>query len=451
MENTSSQGTHPLANVANLCDLELLSQTSEDARYISDLQAKLVEAAERSVESVLSSGLPYQVQSRRKRKNRKRANRDKKSNTQAVANVEVATTSIPASDSESTVARIPSTPAAPHLAQVPSTSASTHSTSSPDKQPSSFHYKILNIPQVYDTQRKFSQLVNTRELLAGVLINAKLVLKDHLAFIETNRQIDLRSTKRPQDRTGEPTIVFEPKGSRPPRSAKPQSIPKLSEFQVVMTDTDPEITKEELSQSLNEVDFPFNKIHRIISRRTNKPTRLVRLYLDSEAHFKMALAKGICIDSLIRTCEAPRTFAIARPTSKYCSRCCKSGHEITECEQRRVVCPNCGGGDHKAAECPSQNNPTCPNCKGKHPAWHPSCPKRQEEPRTVKEYKPLAVERRSPSATLSEELKIILQFTTTLLLNVLPDRRDIIGKYSSELSSALFHNSMVPHNRNNRL
>uniref|UniRef100_A0A6P7GSI6 Uncharacterized protein LOC114345881 n=1 Tax=Diabrotica virgifera virgifera TaxID=50390 RepID=A0A6P7GSI6_DIAVI len=62
------------------------------------------------------------------------------------------------------------------------------------------------------------------------------------------------------------------------------------------------------------------------------------------------------------------------------------------------VCPNCGRGDHKATECSNQNNPTCPNCKGNHSAWHPSCPKRQEAPLTVKEYKPLAVERRTPSA-----------------------------------------------------
>ncbi|CAG9827181.1 unnamed protein product [Diabrotica balteata] len=325
------------------------------------------------------------------------------------------------------------------------------STESQVKPPQRFTYRVLNIPGAYDTQRKFYQLVNTQELFKGVIVNLKFVPKDQLAYLEASKTLNVKDTSRAlQDRTGDPAIVIEPINSRQ-RSAKKSQPDTKSPYHLVICDVDTTITTEELGLSLVEIDFPFNSIHRIVSKRFNKPTRMVRMFLDAEEYYTDALINGICIDGLIRPCEAPHKLNIIKPTAKYCSRCCQSGHEISECRTRQTTCPNCGSGEHKSADCPNLKNPKCPNCKGTHPAWSPRCPKRQETPSSHQEAKPLTTERIIPPATLTADVRLWIQFTTTLLMNILPDRRETIARYSSDLSGKMFGHSIVPTARNNKV
>ncbi|KAG5873149.1 hypothetical protein JTB14_038005 [Gonioctena quinquepunctata] len=95
-------------------------------------------------------------------------------------------------------------------------------------------------------------------------------------------------------------------------------------------------------------------------------------------------------------CE-PSFTSIATPAIKYCNKCCKSGHSFEECQERKIVCPFCGG-DHKSADCKQANDPKCLNCNGQHPAF--SCPERSKTPESPKETAPILPQKTPPAKDL---------------------------------------------------
>ncbi|KAG5861604.1 hypothetical protein JTB14_034058 [Gonioctena quinquepunctata] len=99
------------------------------------------------------------------------------------------------------------------------------------------------------------------------------------------------------------------------------------------------------------------------------------------------IVKGLFIYGRMHKCE-PSFTSISTPTIKYCNECCKSGHSFEECQERKIVCPFCGG-DHKSADCKQANDPKYLNCDGQHPAFSHKCPERSKTLESPKETAPI--------------------------------------------------------------
>ncbi|KAK3917271.1 Nucleic-acid-binding protein from mobile element jockey [Frankliniella fusca] len=72
----------------------------------------------------------------------------------------------------------------------------------------------------------------------------------------------------------------------------------------------------------------------------------------------------------------PYTFSVTQ-----CERCHLYGHPSRYC-RGRPRCASCGSPEHAVDAC-TASQPVCSNCKGRHSARDPDCPRRQEE-RSVK-------------------------------------------------------------------
>ncbi|KAG5888454.1 hypothetical protein JTB14_017183 [Gonioctena quinquepunctata] len=103
---------------------------------------------------------------------------------------------------------------------------------------------------------------------------------------------------------------------------------------------------------------------------------MIRIITHDSNSYSEKIAKGIFIYGRIHKCE-PSFSAIASPMIKYCNKCCKSGHLFGECQERKMVCPFCGG-EHRSAECKQAMEPKCPNCNGLHPAFSHKCTERKK-------------------------------------------------------------------------
>ncbi|KAG5875221.1 hypothetical protein JTB14_003986 [Gonioctena quinquepunctata] len=97
--------------------------------------------------------------------------------------------------------------------------------------------------------------------------------------------------------------------------------------------------------------------------------------------------------------------AIATPQIKYCNKCCKSGHSFDECQERKMVCPFCGG-EHKSADCKQTTEPKCLNCNGHHPAFSH---KRKKVPESPQQTAPILPVKLPQAPDLPNIMKTIME------------------------------------------
>ncbi|KAK9884709.1 hypothetical protein WA026_007554 [Henosepilachna vigintioctopunctata] len=139
-------------------------------------------------------------------------------------------------------------------------------------------------------------------------------------------------------------------------------------------------------QKFNQQNIEFFKCWRISSMATSRPTTLIRVITHSKTSIDALLLKGVCLYGRRHEVEPSK---VPTPIQKYCSTCSKSGHDRTECRDK-PTCASCGE-SHKNTLCPKLKNPTCPNCKGDHPAWDLKCPKRRIPPAEPQQAAPVKV------------------------------------------------------------
>ena len=156
----------------------------------------------------------------------------------------------------------------------------------------------------------------------------------------------------------------------------------------VVTRVDKEITEQEVTVELQTSGLSVTKSLRIISRATNQPTTLVRVFVEREENANRAVTLGVAIGWMHHRCEASNS----KPTPVQVTQCYKCqglGHTSKDCEAA-TKCLRCGDA-HKVKDCTAnKTDAKCSNCGGAHPALFKGCPKYKEavkEATAAKEYR----------------------------------------------------------------
>ncbi|KAJ3641928.1 hypothetical protein Zmor_028398 [Zophobas morio] len=237
-------------------------------------------------------------------------------------------------------------------------SATLRSTSS---NPELFKYTVQNIPQAFATQKKFFDVLTTHLLLND--IDTLKVNYNKSCLLITRNEIPASFENRLRVATSDARISIKPI-NRPKKIQNPAKKSPL--FSIVIKDVDHDIEERDIL-----ISAPHLKVHkmwRIISRKTNKPTPLIRLISDDVITIDSLLTDGIVLFGRLHRCEPSNA---PPPTPVQCAKCFTLGHQASECSQK-PICPRCTG-THAPNKCPKED-PECPFCKGPHPAWSRKCP-----------------------------------------------------------------------------
>jgi hypothetical protein len=130
-----------------------------------------------------------------------------------------------------------------------------------------------------------------------------------------------------------------------------------------------DITPEDVIASTS---LKIIKAWRITSRKTDRPTTLIRIIITERESLDTLLLNGIQLFGRNYECESSHPPA---PTPVQCAKCFQFGHEQAACQNKQVCrqCPN----SHPPNKCPAKD-PICSSCKGPHPAWSRTCPALKE-------------------------------------------------------------------------
>lgn len=115
------------------------------------------------------------------------------------------------------------------------------------------------------------------------------------------------------------------------------STPSLT-YSVVVHSVEPEISDLELSNHLNKIGLQHRFCKRIISRATNRPTRMMRVITGEVATFETLLGEGIyyrCRHYAVEPSRAPA------PTPTPCAKCSLYTHTTAQCTTP-TKCLKCG-------------------------------------------------------------------------------------------------------------
>ncbi|KAG5873055.1 hypothetical protein JTB14_007692 [Gonioctena quinquepunctata] len=163
---------------------------------------------------------------------------------------------------------------------------------------------------------------------------------------------------------------------------------------------------------------------------------MIRVITHDPDSYSDKIAKGIFIYGRMHKCE-PSFTSIAKPQIKYCKKCCKSGHSFDECQEKKIVCPFCGG-DHKSADCKQTNDPKCLNCDGHHPALSHKCLERSEIPESPKETAPISPAKSPPAKDLPNMMQVMIEYGTLMFMNILPSDRDNVINMNELITKHMF-------------
>ncbi|KAG5876342.1 hypothetical protein JTB14_003665 [Gonioctena quinquepunctata] len=247
---------------------------------------------------------------------------------------------------------------------------------------------LKNLPDKLTQQRDAFPFLSRREV-AGDNFYRVRTYYNRTGTLELKERVDLADIrKRIRHASGCPTIevtnFFEAKKTLIETTKPPKNGPSLS---YVVRDVDKLYTDEDIKEHFEENELNFTKCWRIYSKARNEATKMIRVITHDPESYSDKIAKGLFIYGRMHKCE-PSFTSISTPTIKYCNKCCKSGHSFEECQERKIVCPFCGG-DHKSADCKQTSEPKCLNCNGRHPAFSFKCPERAKIPESPKETAPI--------------------------------------------------------------
>ncbi|KAJ3641449.1 hypothetical protein Zmor_027956 [Zophobas morio] len=277
----------------------------------------------------------------------------------------------PAEDAAATAAAValaaacsaaPAAAAAPTMPPTPTKSADTSATlRSTSSNHELFKYTVQNIPQAFARQKKFFEILTTHLLLND--IDTLKVNYNRSCLLITRNELPASFENRLRVATLDARITIKPI-NRPKKTQTPAKKSPL--FSIVIKDVDQDIEERDIL-----ISAPHLKVHkmwRIISRKTNKPTALIRLIFDDVITIDTLLTDGIVFFGRLHRCEPSNA---PPPTPVQCSKCFTLGYQASECSQK-PICPRCTG-THAPNKCPKED-PECPFCKGSHPAWSRKCP-----------------------------------------------------------------------------
>ena len=141
----------------------------------------------------------------------------------------------------------------------------------------------------------------------------------------------------------------------------------------VITNIDLDVQTDDIKTEIQSQHIDAETVHRITSRATNNPTRLVRVFTTSEANAREAVENGVSIFNQRKRCEKSRQ----EPQVIQCFKCLEFGHRSHEC-CNNLKCRRCGG-EHLAKDCAQAEQETkCPNCGENHSSNYRGCAKYQE-------------------------------------------------------------------------
>ena len=141
----------------------------------------------------------------------------------------------------------------------------------------------------------------------------------------------------------------------------------------VITNIDLDVQTDDIKTELQNQHIDAETVHRITSRATNNPTRLVRVFISSEANARTAVENGVSIFNQRKRCEKSRQ----EPQVIQCFKCLEFGHRSHEC-CNSLKFRRCGG-EHLVKDCAQTEQETkCPNCGENHSSNYRGCAKYQE-------------------------------------------------------------------------
>lgn len=137
----------------------------------------------------------------------------------------------------------------------------------------------------------------------------------------------------------------------------------------VITNVSHDFTLEDIKQELAKTNsMPAKEISRIVSRATNQPTKLIRVFTTNPEHALSAVKHGVYLGFQRHRCEESNK----KPNVQQCFKCQGFGHMAKNCEQN-VKCLRCSG-NHTLKECTTpKDNPICANCGEQHASVYKGC------------------------------------------------------------------------------
>lgn len=144
-----------------------------------------------------------------------------------------------------------------------------------------------------------------------------------------------------------------------------------AKFTCVIKDVALEVDDKDVLTELQRRFPDINGAKRIISRASNKPTLLVRVFTACEETVASLLNHGVDLAGNYHKVDPSNP---PPPLRRRCTHCAQFDHFTSQCPKagEPPVCPRCGDTGHSSAGC-TKVDPSCPSCKQQHPAWR--CPK----------------------------------------------------------------------------
>ncbi|KAG5863676.1 hypothetical protein JTB14_002743 [Gonioctena quinquepunctata] len=277
---------------------------------------------------------------------------------------------------------------------------------------------IRNLPDNLTQQRDAYRFLSRREVAGENFLKVRTYY-NRTGVLELKERVDLAEMrKKIRHASGCPSI---------------ENGPSLS---YVVRDVDKIYTDEDLTEHFEETDLAFSKCWRIFSRARGEPTKMIRVIPHDPNSYSDKIARGIFIYGRIHRCE-PSTTAISKPLIKYCNKCCKSGHLYDECQERKMLCPFCGG-EHRSAECKQTSEPKCLNCQGLHPAFSHKCPERKKAPETPQQIAPILPVKLPLATDLPNAMKTVMEYVTLMFMNLMPTDRGQVLHTNEAISRHMF-------------
>lgn len=196
------------------------------------------------------------------------------------------------------------------------------------------------------------------------------------------------------------------KETQPSNSIKNQSTSdSRATYSVVVGLVEQEISEEEISQHLKQLQIEHRYCKRITSRATNRPTLMIRIITSCFKSSEKLLNEGVFYRHRYYPVYPSNPPA---PIPQPCSRCQSFTHTRENCNSP-IKCTKCGG-PHHFYNCVSQRPPKCASCGSEeHSAWSLKCPRRPTKPIEGipnAQIKPLNKKTREMDATITKNSKI---------------------------------------------